>query len=611
METANTVVERRAGASSYLGAVPRLIGQPRVALAGITAAAFVLWAVVAVFGASSPWIFPDELIYSDLAKSIASGGVPAVRGATELGYGLVYPGLLSPAWLIWHHVASAYLVARLINAAVMASTAIPAYLLARRFVRERQALLVALLSVLVPSMAYVATLLTEVALYPAYLWALWAIARALERPTRSTQCGALVAIGIAFATKSLMVVLIPTYVSAILLRAWIGTADTAVVRRELRKFSLTWLLVVATTAVGRSPFSVLGAYAVVIHHLGWSRIPRLALDHLSLLSLYVLVIPLAATVLEVARGFAARQGTAAHRFATLALPALLWPLLTVAAYGSKSVAGATGFEAATPLRERNVFFVVPLLFVGLALWTEDKRPRSRWAVLVAVCAGPALLAAFRFSLIPSSSNPQDLAAAPWAALPFGDAGKTALLVAVGSVAAAMWLGAHPDRRRTLWLLTGTWLAVTGFVACVIFHGASVYATRDGRGVAADWIDAAAGPGGHVSVLWRESDDGGFAPASRRQRVVWVSEFFNRSVGDVYSLGARLPFGLPATDVHARADGVLVDRSGKPVRADFLLAPCEVRVEAPALAVDRRLRAAVYRVRGPVRLGGPSVCTKGQ
>lgn len=103
---------------------------------------------------STPWIFPDELIYSELAKSIAAGGLPTIRETTSLAYGLGYPLLLAPAWALTTDPVSAHSFAKVTNALLLESTALPAFLLARRFVAPRLALAVAVLSVLVPSMAY-------------------------------------------------------------------------------------------------------------------------------------------------------------------------------------------------------------------------------------------------------------------------------------------------------------------------------------------------------------------------------------------------------------------------------------------------------------------------
>src|SRR4051812_9193206 len=46
-------------------------------------------------GIGSPWIFPDELVYWDLARNVASTGHLAIRGATSTGHPPLYP--LTPA----------------------------------------------------------------------------------------------------------------------------------------------------------------------------------------------------------------------------------------------------------------------------------------------------------------------------------------------------------------------------------------------------------------------------------------------------------------------------------------------------------------------------------
>ena len=70
------------------------------------------------------------------------------------------------------------------NALFFALTAVPVYLLARRLVSAWWAVLAAALSVAIPSSISVATVMTESLSFLATGWALYAIALALERPTR-------------------------------------------------------------------------------------------------------------------------------------------------------------------------------------------------------------------------------------------------------------------------------------------------------------------------------------------------------------------------------------------------------------------------------------------
>ena len=47
-------------------------------------------------GIVAPFIVVDEIIWSELARGIASVGKPLVRGESDPGYGVVYPLLISP-----------------------------------------------------------------------------------------------------------------------------------------------------------------------------------------------------------------------------------------------------------------------------------------------------------------------------------------------------------------------------------------------------------------------------------------------------------------------------------------------------------------------------------
>ena len=132
---------------------------------------------------AAPWIMVDELIYSELAKSFAAGGHFQIRGAPSTGYGIVYPMLIAPAWRAFGSVPHAYAVAKGINAVVISLTAIPAYFLARRLVAPVLALVAAVLAVLVPSLLYAGTLMTENAFYPLFTTVCLLLVLTLERPT--------------------------------------------------------------------------------------------------------------------------------------------------------------------------------------------------------------------------------------------------------------------------------------------------------------------------------------------------------------------------------------------------------------------------------------------
>ena len=98
---------------------------------------------------------------------------------------------------------------------IMASAALPAFLLMRRLVTSRAiAFLVALLTMLVPWMAFSTVLLTEVVGYPAFLWALLAAQRTLAEPSPGRDAVAAAAIVVATAARPQFLVLGPVLVLA-------------------------------------------------------------------------------------------------------------------------------------------------------------------------------------------------------------------------------------------------------------------------------------------------------------------------------------------------------------------------------------------------------------
>ncbi|HWO93314.1 MAG TPA: glycosyltransferase family 39 protein, partial [Dehalococcoidia bacterium] len=229
--------------------------------------------VVLALKSPAPWVVPDEIRHSELAKSLATG-LPEIRGRMTFEFGLGYPALLAPTFALFDDVSTAYAVAKALNAFVLGLTALPAYFLARRFLDEARALVVSLLTVSVPSLLYAGTLMTEVALYPAFVLSLLAIALALDRPSRGTQIGALSAIALASSVKLLAAALVVGYVAAILLFHGLETRRGDAWRARLRAYGPSWVglaaiavaLGGATAATGRSPLEALGTYEFVLRH---------------------------------------------------------------------------------------------------------------------------------------------------------------------------------------------------------------------------------------------------------------------------------------------------------------------------------------------------------
>src|SRR5205814_133175 len=162
----------------------------------------------------APWIFVDELIYSELAKSFAATGHFLVRGHGGFDVGVVYPALISPAYRIFGPVPDACAAAKAIGCVLMWLAAVPACLLARRVLGRPLSLLAALLAVSVPSLVYTGTLMTENAFYPLFLVAALALVACLERPTVLRQVLVLAACGVCYLTRTQAVALVPALLTA-------------------------------------------------------------------------------------------------------------------------------------------------------------------------------------------------------------------------------------------------------------------------------------------------------------------------------------------------------------------------------------------------------------
>jgi len=552
----------------------------------------------------SPWIVPDELIYSELAKSLGEGGLPAIRDEASFAYGIGYSALIAPAWLMFDDIETAYGVAKVINALVMSLAALPAYYLARRFVDDRSALVVSALTVAVPSLVYAGTLLTEVALYPACLLVLLAIVAALERPAVVTQVGALGAIALASAIKVLAAVLLIAYVASIVLYHWLDTREGSGLRGRLRSYSPTWLALAGAVAAaallavasGRTPGDALGAYAVVLGNIDVLAVPWLALLHVAELDLYIAVIPFIATVIVVFRGLRSDASQRERLFLALLVPACAALVLAVAAYASTPFPGGGAYpENVARLHERSTFLLAPLFFIGLMLaLTGPAMPRRRLVITATVAAAlPGVIPLERFS---ENANFQALALVPW--IPSQDA----LVWPLGCIVMTGTLATLYVARGHLGLVVipvaGVFLLTT-LTAQVAMEWSGNWTKERAWGSSASWIDDAA-EGETVSVLWAETGGGRFVDSAARHRVVWLGELFNRSVGPVFELGTPMPYGLPSTRVRLN-DGRVVLEDGRPAALGALvLAPCHVRVDGEPIARDPATGAVVVRLSGRVR-----------
>ena len=102
-----------------------LLRAPSLVLAALVAVAAAVLAL-AGRGIPTPWILIDELLHAELARGLRAGDGYSVRGH-GIWVSWTYPALLAPfAW--------SYGAMKVVNSVVIALTAVPVYLWARRLV---------------------------------------------------------------------------------------------------------------------------------------------------------------------------------------------------------------------------------------------------------------------------------------------------------------------------------------------------------------------------------------------------------------------------------------------------------------------------------------------
>src|SRR5262245_18851202 len=470
----------------------------------------------------APFIMVDELIWSEIARGIADAGEPLLRDQPDPGYSPVYPLLISPAFALFENLPTAYAAEKTWNSVLMSLGAVPAFFLARRVVNDTYALLAALLAVALPSLAYTGTVMTENAFYPLFLLFVLALVVVLERPTPLWTVALLVLLGVAYATRVQAVALGPAILLApLVLAVFERRGPRSTISRYRWLYGIVAGAVVAVLTVQFATGGLLGAYEPVgersyevadaLRYLWW---------HVAELSWYVLVIPLAATVVLV--GSARGLDSALQRFlaATVAVTVCVIPVVAVFAS-----------EFSDRIEERNMFYVAPLLCIALLAWVERGAPRPRVLAAISAIVCALLVVAIPFDrFLTTSAITDTLMLLPLWSLQdrIGDewVPVTALGLAVVLAAAFLFVPKRyavvlPLAVLGLWILAirPIWWGTHGFER--FSRGALFQGIRTAD---RDWIDQALSPGTAAAFLWTGRTD---------RLTVNLNEFFNRRVGPVY------------------------------------------------------------------------------
>jgi len=577
-----TVPETRVAAEQS-PARPRTFVDRLLAAMPIVAVALVILAFYAVqaWSRKTPWVFSDELEWTQLSRSIAQTGHAARRGE-PIYFKSLYAWVIAPFWWI-HSTAAAYSAIKYANALIMTLTAVPTYLLARMLVSRRGAVVTAIGSVAVPGMAYATSIVSDVLGYPYYALCSWLAVRALRSKARLDVAIAIVVLagGYFIRQKQFTSLVLAFAVAAAGL--WLAGPRF---RMLIRHWSRGDKIAALVLAVG--VFFLFNR--VVLQHVHqWqftSQYYKNRLVDLGLRAGASFTIGLSALV--VIGGLSSlrlpdRRADPVYRAYVAWTSAAIG---TLAVYTAVKAAYLSTLFA-TLWEERDLIYLSPLLILGTVMVFESRRVDRR----VVAAATAFVVVLFLFKPIQFG----------W---PYYDAPGSALaavlhsyrhwstydlrLALLASTAGAVLLIAYRRRRgvaAAALVLALAWMISTEVAATV---GIDKLATsfRNNLPKPLDWVDQATGRQSTVYLGQAIRDPNGEN----------LTEFWNRSITRVESLDGTAPGPGPTPSANLlRSDGLLSHIG----RAPFVLADSGVNLNAPVVAHNGSM--ILYRARGPWRL----------
>jgi hypothetical protein len=486
----------------------------------------------------SPWNFTDELNWAELSRSIADSGRPELRGAPASS-GSLYSYFLAPAWLL-RDTDTAYAAAKYLNAAVMTATLFPAYGLARLFARRWTALAAAAIAAAIPAVSYSSMLIPEPL---AYFWstlALWLLARALLRPTRWSVVVAVAAVAIAPFIRSELAVLVPTAGVA----AGLLAATSPRGRAILSAWSPSDWVGAAVLALG----GAIWVNAFLAHHSfsweGGTHFPGRMLEYgLWAAGAFTIGIGVLPVVVALAWGLSAWTGTSEDR----ALLGLLFG--SVLSFGLYTAVKATFISIVFAIRveERNLIYLAPLILAVTARWLDRGRAR---VLAVAAAAGATW---YLIDTTPYHMEEHFSVDAPGLALlswlnrtwSWTPTDAERLLLGITALAAALLVARELLARRRVEL--GRWrTAAVGVVALVTAAVAGwnvtgqITAGNASNAFSEDFFGPLPKPPDFVDKTTGGEPALFIGQQLANSNGLWLIEFWNRSISEVWSVDASAP-----------------------------------------------------------------------
>jgi hypothetical protein len=539
----------------------------------------------------TPTLFSDEIEFTQLSRSIADTGEATLRAragqpATNVS---LFAYLAAPAWWL-SDVHTAYAAIKFLGVALMTAAIFPAYFLARLVVSRPYAIFAAVGAVVAPALSYSPFLVEEPLAYPAATLALLLIARAALKPTPLSIGLALASCYLGFQVRTQLAILFPVLALVLLARIW---------RMErIRRWRETWstwdwvgfgvlvtgFAVVLSAAIGRRSFTWYLATGFLKE-----RMLEYGLWAVGALAIGVGIVPLIAVLAVLVRPPGEPRDERTTTFVTLVLASLgVFGFYTAikAAYLSRTFA--------IVVAERNVIYLTPLLFIGLALVLERRR-LSLAATAAATAFATYVVSAtpYRLDLYPYyEAHGLSIAALAnriprW---PAETIETVLVLVALCSGAALVALGLVRARRPALAAAASIAVFALAWSLTTEIYAANGEKRASDRAFAvlpkpADWVDQTIRRQPTLFIGQGVSDPNGF----------WQLEFWNPSIKWFWGMDGSTPGGV--TPNLLRPDGTQYPDD---LGAEFAVVSRGVQIAAPQVTTVGDY--VVYRLGGkPVRL----------
>jgi hypothetical protein len=539
----------------------------------------------------TPWIFGDELEFTQLARSVAESGELARRGQPLTGQFSLYPYLTAPAWFL-DDTKSGYEAAKLIGVLGMTLAIFPAYGLARLVVSRPAAILAALAATMIPAYVYTSLLMEESLAYPWATLCLYLAARWHVRPSWRMFAVAAAAAAIAPLFRDELVVAPAILTGVALSLAWQHPRA-----RALRRGREPW--VYAGLAVLAAGLLVLADHEANLRSKEWHTVSRVFPERLAEYGFWAagaFTIGIGVLPVVAALAFLVPRRREERDRGVTALRVVLG--LAIAGFGFYTALKAAYLSTifADRVEERNLIYASPVFFAATAAVLERR--------LVQLWALPAAAAAVLYLLV---STPYQMEFHF-----YSDAPGLAILARANRDYA--WT---PDHAQTvlLWMLAGA----TAIVLAVAFlRGRPRVATAIGAAAAVlvlawsmtaqlaaasasnsfsrdflrnlpsppDWVDRATGGQPTLYLGQKISDTNGLS----------LHEFWNRSIKQVWSLDGSAPGPGPTLTPNLTSrTGTLAGDPGY----DFVLA--ERSINLVGKVIEEKGGWRLYRIERPLRL----------